>query len=343
MMRTFLSKRAITGAVLAACLASAACTMKSQEAPPLTGPSGLGTSIVITVTPDVLTQDGASQSLVAITARDENGSPLRSLSMRAEIFVDGGRVDFGSLSARNLVTDENGRATLVFTAPRAPAGPSVDSNTTVQIVVTPVGLDFGNTTSRLVTIRLVPPGVVAPPDALRPQFTFIPQTPTDNQDVFFDATSSSSHPNSPITRFSWDFGDGDRSTGATATHQFNSAGTFVATLTVTDSFNRSASTTQVATVSATASPTAAFVDSPAVKREGRQINFNASASTVGTPGRRIVRYKWDFGDGSPVVTTSNAVTSHIFRSAETFSVTLIVTDDAGASSLGVTIQVEVTP
>ncbi len=145
--------------------------MKNQEAPPLAGPSEFGTSITITVTPDQLTQDGASQSLVTITARDQFGNPLPNLSLRAEIFVDGLRVDFGSLSARNLVTDANGRATLVFTAPSSPAGPSVETFTTVQIVVTPVGTDFGNGSSRLATIRLVPPGVVVPPDGLQPSFT----------------------------------------------------------------------------------------------------------------------------------------------------------------------------
>ena len=39
-----------------------ACTVHKQDsAPALTGPSELGTSIVISVTPDVIAQDGASQ------------------------------------------------------------------------------------------------------------------------------------------------------------------------------------------------------------------------------------------------------------------------------------------
>ena len=109
---------------------------------------------------------------MTITARNQNGNPLPNLSLRAEIFVNKERVDFGSLSARNLVTDAKGEAKLVFTAPASPSGPSVDNFTVVQIVVTPVGTDFGNTTARQALIRLVPPGVVVPPDGLQPNFTF---------------------------------------------------------------------------------------------------------------------------------------------------------------------------
>ena len=97
--------------MLAVTAIAAGCTMKKQEAPPLTGPSELGTSISVTVTPDILAQDGSSQSLVTITARDSNGLPLKNLSFRTEIQVAGVPLDFGSLSARNLVTDSNGRAT----------------------------------------------------------------------------------------------------------------------------------------------------------------------------------------------------------------------------------------
>ena len=116
--------------------------MKNQEAPPLMGPSEFGTSVTVTVSPDVLSLDGASQSLVTITVRDPNGKPVRNLSLRAEISIGGVRADFGSLSARNVVTGSDGRATLVYTAPGAPNGPSEDPNTLVDILVTPIGTDY---------------------------------------------------------------------------------------------------------------------------------------------------------------------------------------------------------
>ena len=54
---------------------ASACTMKDQDAPPLTGPSEFAQSIDITVSPDVLPQDGASQSFITVTALDPNAQP----------------------------------------------------------------------------------------------------------------------------------------------------------------------------------------------------------------------------------------------------------------------------
>src|SRR5262245_30456231 len=77
-----------------------ACTVKEAEGPRLTGPSELGTSITVLANPDVLTQDGFSQSRIVIQARDAAGLPIRDLAVRIEINVQGVRMDFGRLSAR---------------------------------------------------------------------------------------------------------------------------------------------------------------------------------------------------------------------------------------------------
>ena len=305
--------------------------MKSQDAPPLTGPSELGTSIVVTVTPDILTQDGSSQSLVTITARDSNGKPLRNLSLRSEIQVNGVRTDFGSLSARNLVTDSNGVATLVYTSPAAPAGPAVDTGTTVNIAVTPIGSDFGNSLPRLATIRLVPSGVVIPADGLQPLFTFTPSAPTDHQNVLFDASTSTAPSNNPIVTYSWNFGDGQTASGRTPSHSFNNPGTYVVTLTIGDQYNRTASTSQTIDVAGGTAPSASFLTSPSAPRVGENVNFNASASRPAT-GRTIRSYDWDFGDGTQKTTTT-PITAHDYQTAGTYAVTLVVTDDVGRAAV----------
>ncbi len=133
--------------VVALVATASGCTMKSQDAPPLTGPSELGLSITVAPDPDMLTQDGSSQSRVTITARDSNGKPKKDVSLLAEILVGGVHTDFGSLSQRNLVTDANGEARLMYTAPALPSGPAVDNGTQVNIAVTPYGKDFGNSTT----------------------------------------------------------------------------------------------------------------------------------------------------------------------------------------------------
>src|SRR5215510_4533496 len=127
---------------LATIFAMTGCTVHKQETPPLTGPSGLGTNLVVTVSPDTVSQDGASQSLVQIVATDNNGQPKRNVSMRIELAVDGFLTDYGQLSARNVVTDANGRAAVVYTAPPPVIG--ITQDIVVQILVTPAESEFGN-------------------------------------------------------------------------------------------------------------------------------------------------------------------------------------------------------
>ena len=311
-------------AVLAAALFAGACTTKKQETPSLTGPSELSTSISMTVTPDVLTQDGASQSLVTITARDNNGQPFRNLSLRAQIAVNGVEVDFGTLSAKSLVTDANGRASLTFTAPAPPGGPA--PATDVQIVVTPAGTDFGNASSRLVTIHVVPGGTTVPPrGSVTPLFTA--PAPNDNEPALFDASKSTSTTGT-IVQWLWNFGDGGTASGEIVQHTFRSPGTFGVTLTVIDSIGASNSITQNVVVGQGTLPTATFVTSPTSPIVGQQINFNAGQSRP-APTRTIRSYDWDFGDGA---SGSGVQTSHAYTTTGTFTVLLTVTDDAGRTA-----------
>jgi len=315
-------------ATLAGSLAlSGACTMKSQEAPPFTGPSEFGTSIAVSVSPDVLRQDGASQSLITVTARDANAQPIRNLTLRVETVVGGTPVDFGSLSARSVVTGNDGQATLVYTAPPSPAV-SPDAFLVVDIVVTPLGTDFNNNARRSASIRLVPQGPVEPPRDLRPAFTFTPTAPVDHQTVLFDASTSQG---TNIAEYQWNFGDGGRASGRAVSHEYDTPGTYVVTLTLVDSFARSESIAKSITVTAGTNPVAAFVFSPTTPRVNQSVNFNASASRA-PAGGRIVSYTWDFGDGSPRVTTGDAVVAKTYTLAATYTVTLVVTDQAGRTA-----------
>lgn len=68
------------------------------------------------------------------------------------------------------------------------------------------------------------------------------------------------------------------------------------------------------------------------------INFNASASSDPDAGNTITKYIWNFGDNSPVVTTTVPTTNHSY-SAGVYTVTLKVQDNLGLNSLPVTTQV----
>ena len=332
MTRVLISRVATVAGVLA--LASA-CTMESQDAPPLTGPSEFGQSVAVTVSPDVLPQDGASQSFITVTARDENSQPIRNLTVRAETRVGGVAVDFGTLSARSVVTGNDGRATIVYTAPPSPAV-SPDPFILVDVVVTAVGTDFNNSNQRSAAIRLVPQGTVIPPGDLVPAFIVTPTAPTESQTVLFDASGSTGS----IASYQWNFGDGAHGDGRTDDHAYATAGTYVVTLTLVDPYGRTASRSQSITVTQGVQPAAAFVFSPTDPGPGTSVNFNASASRP-PAGGSIVSYTWDFGDGTPRVTTGSPVQSHTFALAATYTVTLVVTDNAGRTgSVSVTVTVE---
>lgn len=314
---------ALAAAIAAATLSG--CTVKKQEAPDLAGPSEYGTSIAISINPDVLEQNGASQSLITITARDPDGQPVRNVVLRVETWVNGANFDFGTLSARSVVTGSDGRATLVYTAPPAP-NMAVDAFTIVDIAVTPVGTDFGNSATRTASVRVVPPNIIVPPDGLTPRFTFTPTAPTDHQRVLFDASTSEAPGNNPIMSFSWNFGDGGTGTGRSATHDYSWPGTYVVTLTISDVYGRSASISQTINVGAGVNPTAVFTFSPTDPLPGTIVNFNASGSRA-APGRTIVSYTWDFGDGT---SGSGVQVAHRYGTLPaTYTVTLVVTDDAG--------------
>jgi PKD repeat protein len=314
----------------AAALALTACTTHKTETPSLTGPSELGTSITIEVSPDVLAQDGASQSLITVTVRDSNGQPLRNIAMRANITVGGVITDFGTLSAKNIVSDAAGRASLVYTAPPAPAI-NVDSGTVVTIDITPTGTNFGNTVAgHVATIRLVPPGTVgAPASPFRP--SFVPPSATVGDTAVFSATvvdASGNDVSSQIVSFSWSFGDGGTGSGRSTSHTFNSAGSFPVTLRIVDNLGRTAQFVQTLAVGAGANPTATFLFAPAAPSVGQQVSFNGSQSQA-TPGHSIVSYTWDFGDGSG---GSGATTTHAYTAAGQYIVTLTTKDDVGRTS-----------
>jgi PKD repeat protein len=316
---------------------TSACTMKSQEPPPLGGPSEFDLSLALSASPDQLQQDGASQSLITVTARDANSTPVRNLSIRAAMSVSGTPMDFGSLSARSIVTGNDGRAQVVYTAPPSPAV-APDNFTLVDILLTPLGSNYNNTNTRVVTIRLYPQGVVIPNPDLQPLFTMTPNAAQVGQTVLFDAGGSTGS----IVSYQWNFGDGDRGSGRTATHSYDAAGTYPVTLTVADQYGRTEHSSQSFTVTQGADPTAAFVFSPTSSLPGQQVNFDASASRP-APGRTIVSYQWNFGDGT---TGSGQTTSHAFPTIATYNVTLTVVDDTGARGTvtqGVTIGTGTNP
>ena len=310
--------------VAIAVTAGAGCTVDKQDAPEMSGPSELGTSVTLYASPDTLRQDGASQSQITIQAQDSKGQPAKNLPIRLDIAVAGALADFGQLSGKNLVTGGDGRATATYTAPLAPADP-VDTQTVVQILATPGGTDYASATPRSVSIRLVPPGIILPPNGTPiPAFTYSPSAPLTKADITFDA-SLSTDSDGRIVSYAWNFGDGSQGSGAVVKHSYSMSGAYTVTLTVTDDRSQSASISKSVTVSTAAAPTADFVISPSAPSVNQQVFFNAALSKA-SEGRTIVRYDWDYGSGRQ---DSGVLVYQVYTQPGTYNIVLTVTDDAG--------------
>ena len=317
-------------AFFAVALAAVTLSACQKDASPdaFIGPSELALSISLSASPDVLPLDGASQSVVFILARDGSGQVLANVTLRLQTSFGGVLQDIGLLSARTLVTGQDGRAVATYTAPLAVSG--VDTGAQVEILVTPVGDNYASAVPRTLAIRLVPTGVVIPPQTLSAGFRFTPSSPAEFQEVLFQtnclSTGDTNCSRGAVT-YAWDFGDGTTGSGATVTHAYSSPSTHTVTLTVTDAFDRIATAARSVTVVTGGTPTASFTVSPVSPNLGDTVFFNASASTAPS-GRSIVSYDWTFGDGGAATGTT---VSHVFGVAATYSVTLKVTDDRGAT------------
>jgi PKD repeat protein len=298
---TFLKTRTLSTLVaLTATVVLGACTVKKTEAPALSGPSEFGLSLQVTATPDILGQDGSSPSQVQIVARGPDGRPARGVSMRVEITAGGVLADYGRLSARTVVTGDDGIARVIYTAP-PPLREPVDNFTIVTLLVTPISGDYAGANSRSVEIRLVPPGtvtIIPPNGAPVASFVVTPTPVTTFTVVTFDAsaTRDEGQPCGVRCTYAWDFGDGSSGTGMVTRHEYRTAATFTARLTVTDDRGTSSTTSQPVSVTATPAPKAEFTFSPTAPRFGQQVFFNAAASTA-APGFSLVSYDWDFGTG----------------------------------------------
>ena len=321
-----LTRRGMVGCAL---LTLSACTLGTPGTPSLSGPSELGLSIAVTASPDLMARDGSAQSVITVTARDAGAQPVRNLSLRMDVKVGGVLGDLGTLSARTISTGSDGRATVTYTAP-PPSLFGAPNEATVQVVASPIGTDAANAVSNAVSIRLTSPGVIQPPNGTPVASFFVsPSSPHERETVLFDG-SASTDSDGRIVTYRWNFGDGDVVSGATptATHHYDLAAAYQATLTVTDDRGLSVTSAPVTvTVLAATNPIASFVISPTNPKVGETVNFNGAAASVPT-GRQLVSWQWDFGDGTST-TAATATTSHVYAVAKTYTVVLTVTDDIG--------------
>jgi PKD repeat protein len=313
---------AAAGAALAA-----ACGVHQTEAPGLTGPSTFAQSVVVEASPDRITLDGASKSTVTVRVFKSTGEPKSGVTLRLDMVVGGQLQDYGTLSARSATTGNDGTVQVIYTAPPPPAAPANSMVATVSVRAIPVGDNAQTAIGTSADIRLMPSGVITPPaGAPTASFTYGPTPVNVNVPVTFDGTSSTPGTNAvQITKYDWNFGDGQTGSGPRPIHTFMSAGTFNVMLTVTNDGGVTNVTTQQVTVGATDPFTGDWVISPLGPVVNQQILFNADQVQT-SPGHQVTQFNWTFGDGSG---GTGFQTTHAYTQAGTYNVVLSVVDDLG--------------
>jgi len=136
-------------------------------------------------------------------------------------------------------------------------------------------------------------------------------------------TNTSTDPDGSIVTSAWDFGDNTSSNETSPSHDYVAGGTYTVALTVTDDGGAVSSTSQVVTVGTNELPTATF---DATCSGLRCVFTDLSSDPDGT----IVSWAWAFGDGAEASTMSP---SHDYGADGTYTVTLTVTDNRGASDV----------
>ena len=154
--------------------------------------------------------------------------------------------------------------------------------------------------------------------------------------ITFDATGSHAVQGSSLT-YSWNFGDNSVASGTKVTHLFKQAGRGFVTLTVTDSRGAKAIARVAVVIVEVAQPAKVTVSSTSAP-VGAVFNFDASQTQP--PADQPVSVAWDFGDGSPLMTTSAPTVGHSYQKPGHYTVTIGVygqLGDGGVTTLKVNV------
>jgi len=203
------------------------------------------------------------------------------------------------------------------------AGHAISKTITFDLPAILPGIDFIDPEAKIQTEPSPPTGI-------------IPLT------VTFDGSQSCDQRNSDseclttgIKSFYWDLGDGNTSSSKVVTHTYDTPGTYVVTLTVTDYFDNQGTDTITVEAGDASGPTALIktIPDPPDVTIGENITFDGTDSEVCGDcgaGATIESYEWDFDDGN---TDTGSIVTHSYSVAGTYTVTLTVTDSNGKSAV----------
>jgi len=150
---------------------------------------------------------------------------------------------------------------------------------------------------------------------LSSSFEYYPANPDVGTTVQFTDKSTS-----PITSWSWRFGDGSTSTLKNPTHAYSSTGSYNVTLTVS---NGTSSNSMTQTITVKSNLVADFSFSPGNPTSGEEIQFLDNSQ--GSPSS----WSWDFGDGGKSTSKNPA---HSYSQTGSYGVKLTVSNGTNSST-----------
>lgn len=280
--------------------------------------------LTVTATPTTLPASGGT-STIAATVVDTGGSTLSGISVSFA-------ADAGSVSPTVVATDANGRAQTALTTAR-----------TAKVTAT-AGLPTGSgatatTPSNTVTVTVNTIQSIA-------LGTVTPASPAVGQAVTIPITYATTSGASPVVRVAVNWGDGavETFTGqpGAISHPYQSAGSYVAQVTGTDSSGDTTTTSASITVAPGPRPTVGLTVDSDNPTANTVVIFTVTASETNSSAT-IRNTHLDYGDGSSVDLGSAASSSprHTYTTPGTRVATATATDTNGRTATAqVTVNVK---
>jgi adhesin/invasin len=262
------------------------------------------TRISVTATPQSLPAGGGTTS-VAASVQNAAGGGLAGVPV-------GFSTSAGTLASTSVVTDANGLATTSLTTALAATVTATAAGSAAAGLSGTVGITLNPKTNVAVT---APTGSV---------------TVSAPASIGIAVTSSATGATPVITAMHVDFGDGQQKDLATNTastvHFYSGSGVFTVTVSVTDSTGTQSS----GSVSVPVGPlnaTVALAPSTVITANATTVTLTATPSNTAA---FIDHYDFDFGDGSPLQTSSSASSSHIYAAAGSYTATVKLVPSFGS-------------
>lgn len=146
------------------------------------------------------------------------------------------------------------------------------------------------------------------------------------EEFTFDGSSSYDEDDG-LKNYLWDFGDASKREGKSVKYAYQRTGRFSAKLSVTDNSTSPCNTASTDfSVWVNVKPVA-YAGEDQSAAPGEQVRFDGSRSR--DDDGQISKYSWNFGDGS---SAEGVNVSHSYTNPGTYTVTLTVTDNAGAKN-----------